>query len=224
MSSELHSYNHLSSFNHLINKGVYDILADISPTQFLTEELRTGNYESIEVSFVDIQFGNTNQTPFEARLTNSSYSIDLFATIKILINKKTEHFRSLSIGEIPLMVLSDKCLVKTQGRPLHKYQEDNYEVGGFFIVNGLEKILRNIIIPKKNFPLSVVRQTFQNRQSTFTKNAVMIKSVRPSYRSQTLYLHYTTDDLVVMSIMIRKVEYLFPLALIVKALVDIPDL
>lgn len=51
----------------------------------------------------------------------------------------------------------------------------------------------------------------------------MIKSVKNSFLSQTLYLHYTTDDLIYMSIMIKKVEYLFPLGLIIKALVDIPD-
>lgn len=52
----------------------------------------------------------------------------------------------------------------------------------------------------------------------------MIKSSKSSYRSQTLYLHYTTEGSVFMSIMIRKVEYLFPLGLIAKALIDIPDL
>ena len=52
----------------------------------------------------------------------------------------------------------------------------------------------------------------------------MMKCVKTSYRAQTLYLHYTNDDTVYMSIMIKKVEYLFPLALIVKALFDIADL
>ena len=33
-------------------------------------------------------------------------------------------------------------------------------IGGFFIINGLEKILRNIIIPKKNFPIGIIRSSF----------------------------------------------------------------
>jgi hypothetical protein len=39
-------------------------------------------------------------------------------------------------------------MVKTSDKSLEDLKEDSFEVGGFFIVNGLEKILRNIIIPK----------------------------------------------------------------------------
>lgn len=128
------------------------------------------------------------------------------------------------MGEIPLMVFSDKCYLKDKKNEIENYQEDLNEVGGFFVINGLEKILRNIIIPRKNYPIAVTRSAFTNRQNNFTQYAVMIKSVKPSYLAQTLYLHYTTDDTIYMSIMIKKVEYLFPLALIIKALFDIPDL
>ena len=47
-------------------------------------------------------------------------------------------------------------MVKNSNKPLEDFKEDCYEVGGFFIVNGLEKILRNIIIPKRNFPVGVI--------------------------------------------------------------------
>ena len=43
---------------------------------------------------------------------------------------------------------------------MHKFNEDEIEVGGYFVVNGLEKILRNIIVPRKNYPMCVVRGTF----------------------------------------------------------------
>lgn len=81
------------------------------------------------------------------------------------------------------MVLSNKCLLAKDKKNITQLQEDTNEVGGFFIVNGLEKILRNIIIPRKNFPISVIRPTFTNRQNNFTKNAVMIKSVSKNYVS-----------------------------------------
>lgn len=90
-------------------------------------------------------------------MTGSNYSADLFATLKININQKENHFRSFSLGSIPLMVLSNKCVLHENKNDLTRFKEDSKEVGGFFIVNGLEKILRNIIIPKKNFPISVIR-------------------------------------------------------------------
>lgn len=90
-------------------------------------------------------------------MTGSNYSADLFATLKININQKENHFRNFSLGSIPLMVLSNKCVLHENKNDLTRFKEDSKEVGGFFIVNGLEKILRNIIIPKKNFPISVIR-------------------------------------------------------------------
>lgn len=114
-------------------------------------------------------------------MTQSSYSVDVFATVKILINKREKHFKNFSMGEIPLMVFSDKCYLKDKRDELENYQEDLHEVGGFFVINGLEKILRNIIIPRKNYPIAVTRSAFTNRQNNFTQFAVMIKSVRNSY-------------------------------------------
>lgn len=90
-------------------------------------------------------------------MTGSGYAADLFATLKITINQKETHFRSFSLGSIPLMTLSKKCILFENKNDLCRFKEDEKEVGGFFIVNGLEKILRNIIIPKKNFPISVIR-------------------------------------------------------------------
>lgn len=58
------------------------------------------------------------------------------------------------------MVLSKNCILTKEKNKLHKYNEDQIEVGGYFVVNGLEKILRNIIVPRKNYPMCVVRGTF----------------------------------------------------------------
>ena len=86
--------------------------------------------------------------------------ISLFATFKITINDSEEFVKNLSLGEIPLMVMSNKCTLFQDQKNLIKYKEDECEVGGYFIVNGLEKILRNIIIPRKNYPLGIIRSTF----------------------------------------------------------------
>lgn len=129
---------------------------------------------------------------------------------------------NLSLGSVPIMVLSQNCLLKD--KILKDFKEDPNEVGGFFIVNGLEKILRNLIIPRKNYPMGIVRPTFTQRRNTFTEYGVMIKCSHKNYLSQSLTLHYTTNNSVYLSIMIKKVEYLFPLGIIVKGLVDLPDL
>ena len=86
--------------------------------------------------------------------------ISLFATLKITINDTDEHIKNFSLGEIPLMVMSEKCTLFNNPDKLCEYNEDPAEVGGYFIVNGLEKILRSIIIPRKNFPIGIMRSSF----------------------------------------------------------------
>jgi hypothetical protein len=39
--------------------------------------------EKVRVRLVEFNFGSVNQSPFQARLTNSSYSIDLFGTLEV---------------------------------------------------------------------------------------------------------------------------------------------
>lgn len=78
-------------------------------------------------------------------------------------------------------------------------------------------------MPRRNYPLAIKRATFHNRRKNFTNCAVSIKSTTDSYRCQTLYLHYTHEGGIFVSIMIRKVEYIYPLGVIIKALIDISD-
>lgn len=43
------------------------------------------------------------------------------------------------------------------------------EMGGYFIINGLEKVIRMLIMPRRNFPLAVTRHKWKNRGPGFTE-------------------------------------------------------
>lgn len=68
--------------------------------------------EDIWIKISDFYLGNTNQSPFQSRFTNSSYSIDLFGTLEIKSSDSESQFIKLFLGQIPLMVLSSKCVLK----------------------------------------------------------------------------------------------------------------
>ena len=78
------------------------------------------------------------------------------------------------MGDIPLMLRSTACVLEDideetgEKKSLILNNEDENDPGGYFIINGLEKILRNIIIPRKNFIMGVIRSTFNNRRNDFT--------------------------------------------------------
>ena len=51
-------------------------------------------------------------------------------------------------------------------------KEDPNEFGGYFILNGIEKIIRMLVIPKRNYPLAIYRTSYMNRGVNYTPHAV----------------------------------------------------
>jgi len=102
-------------------------------------------------------------------------------------------------------------------------KEETEELGGYFIVNGNEKIIRLLVVGRRNYPMAIVRPSFRNRGPTYTRFGVQIRSVRPDQTSQTNVLHYLNDGNVNFRFSWRKNEYVVPVMLIMKALVEMGD-
>jgi DNA-directed RNA polymerase I subunit RPA2 len=102
-------------------------------------------------------------------------------------------------------------------------KEETEELGGYFIINGNEKLIRMLIVGKRNYPMAIIRNSFVNRGSTYTKFGIQIRSVRPDQTSQTNVLHYLSDGNVTFRFSFKKNEYLIPVMMILKALVETND-
>jgi DNA-directed RNA polymerase I subunit RPA2 len=96
-------------------------------------------------------------------------------------------------------------------------------LGGYFIVNGIEKLIRMLIVQRRNHPMAIIRQSFINRGRSYTNMGVQIRSVRPDQSSQTNVLHYLNDGNVTFRFSWRKNEYLVPIVMVLKALVETND-
>src|SRR2546421_6791427 len=97
---------------------------------------------------------------------------------------------------------------------LVQYKEESEELGGYFIVNGIEKLIRMLIVSRRNYPMAIVRPSFVNRGSAYTKNGIQIRSTRPDQSSQTNVLHYLEDGNVTFRFSWRKNEYLIPVMIL----------
>ena len=59
------------------------------------------------------------------------------------------------MGEIPVIVRSINChLNGLSEEDLVKRHEDMAEFGGYFIVNGNERIVRMLVMTKRNYPVA----------------------------------------------------------------------
>lgn len=98
------------------------------------------------------------------------------------------------------------------------------EMGGYFIVNGNEKVVRMLIMTKRNYPIAFQRPTFTKRGKFFTPYAVMMRCVRDDFFSQTITLHYLSDGSIQLRFIYNKQEFFISVCVLLKALGDATDL
>ena len=101
--------------------------------------------------------------------------------------------------------------------------EDPNEFGGYFIVNGNEKIIRMLIVQKRNYPVAFVRSSYTNRGPGYTQYAVQMRCVREDFYIKTFTLHYISDGNIYLRILYKKQEFLIPLILILKSIGNYTD-
>lgn len=71
--------------------------------------------------------------------------------------------------------------------------------------------------------MAIVRPSFAGRGKSYTQYGVQIRCVRPDQTSQTNVLHYLNDGNVTFRFSWRKNEYLIPVVMILKALIETND-
>lgn len=157
--------------------------------------------------------------PYECRLRSMTYSAPLIATVCRKIDDEAPERVTLNLGDIPIMVLSNNChLNGLNEEDLARAKEDMHEFGGYFIVNGNERLIRMLIMNKRNYPVCFERGSFCNRGRLFTQYAVQMRCVREDMFAQTLTLHYLTDGNCVIKFIYHKQEFLVPVYVLLKAL------
>jgi DNA-directed RNA polymerase I subunit RPA2 len=71
----------------------------------------------------------------------------LLGTVVRQINDEETEKITMNLGEIPIMVRSKHChLYNLNGQQMVNRKEDSNEYGGYFVLNGLEKMIRMLII------------------------------------------------------------------------------
>jgi len=80
--------------------------------------------------------------PNEARIRNITYSGPVYVEFSVIENGTLKSKHVVNIGRLPIMVKSKYC--NTYGlseEELIKLGEDPYDLGGYFIINGTERVL-----------------------------------------------------------------------------------
>ncbi|KAK0731632.1 hypothetical protein B0H67DRAFT_479060 [Lasiosphaeris hirsuta] len=162
--------------------------------------------------------------PAECRERHVTYRGKLSVTLEYQINNSEPREFVRELGQMPIMVKSNRCHLENNSPALLvARKEESEELGGYFVVNGIEKIIRLLIVNRRNFPLAIIRPSFVNRGPAYTPYGIITRSVRPDETSQTNVLHYLSDGNVTFRFSWRKNEFLVPVMMVLKALVETND-
>ena len=239
---------HLDSFNALFeHKLINAALQDIGTKVYLDKvvehstshgDSRIGRqYNRLHVKIQDVYLDKaalppTNKVstknrkifPAECRERHATYRGKLRARIAYKVNESDWIETDREMGHVPIMLKSNRChLEHCTPAQLVLHKEEAEELGGYFIVNGIEKLIRMLIVPRRNYPMAIIRASFVNRGKEYSKYGMQIRCVRPDQTSQTNVLHYLNDGNVTFRFSWRKNEYLVPVMMVLKALAETND-
>lgn len=138
---------HIDSYNEFVNHKIHKIVEELKEIETSEEKCSVRLHKlRIEQPVITEADGSKRKVyPFEARLRNRTYSASLFLEMSLIDEGVEKDRDEVHIGELPVMLKSDLCYLKgLSDDELIKLGEDPNEPGGYFIINGSERVLVSV--------------------------------------------------------------------------------
>ncbi len=146
---------HLDSYNELVEGGLQEIIDEIGELEIEVPEgpykIKFGKVYIVREIENDIIYGpyitevdGTRHEiyPMEARLRNLTYAMPLSVEMTPIIDGKEMEKELVYIGDLPTMLKSKNCLLSGLSKEeLIRQGEDPLDPGGYFIINGSERVI-----------------------------------------------------------------------------------
>jgi DNA-directed RNA polymerase beta subunit len=142
----------IDSFNKFMDKELNAIIEEnkeivptIIPHNIDDFRIKLDKIWSVKPEITEADGSKRNIFPAEARLRKLTYSAPTFIEVSAHINGVQRESFVTQVGNIPIMLKSKWCHLHNMGRQeLIEKGEDPDEPGGYFIINGTEKVLITI--------------------------------------------------------------------------------
>eukprot|EP00477_Mikrocytos_mackini_P001721 GAHX01001861.1.p1 GENE.GAHX01001861.1~~GAHX01001861.1.p1 ORF type:complete len:1182 (-),score=239.94 GAHX01001861.1:42-3587(-) len=227
---------HINSFNNTLgNTGyVFDKIKNISP---FTARINIEHNLYLRVSYLELTLekvlnSDHTLTPAMCRISGKTYSTTGRITIKFELLRLVEGNKYESIftkeaktpiGELPIMIGSQLCLLdNASDETKHRHKEDTKDKGGYFIVDGTEIYIRNLLAQKSNMLLS-------HNVNVSAKYGGYYKDTRIDFNAEQLNtdfvtntLHLLKNNLITIKLQLKR-ALMFPIFLLLKLLSNKTD-
>ncbi|KAM7288467.1 DNA-directed RNA polymerase III subunit RPC2 [Ixodes scapularis] len=137
--------HHIDSFNHFINVEIKEIVranekitSDADPQFYL-------KYLDIHIGKPDVEencVASKATTPHECRLRDMTYSAPITVDIEYTRGTQRVVRADFPIGRMPIMLRSANCILADKTHfQMSQMNECPYDPGGYFVVNGVERVI-----------------------------------------------------------------------------------
>ncbi|MES1907747.1 MAG: hypothetical protein MHM6MM_000805 [Cercozoa sp. M6MM] len=220
---------HIDSFNYFLDEGLPNSVACMRGVDIdgPNGKLATLKLRSVEVSKpMHLEAADTMMDarilPAECRQRHITYAGQALGTFEVTTNEGLSESIEVPLGNFPIMVRTTRCHLghtTASKQDLIDAGEDETEQGGYFIVNGNEKVIRMLINPRRNFPQALIRPSFEKRGRGYTHFGCTMRCVRAADQtSRTMTVHYLNSGQMTLRFSLRKNEYLVPLYVALRVL------
>nr|WP_281033993.1 DNA-directed RNA polymerase subunit B'' [Methanosalsum zhilinae] len=139
--------HHIDSYNKFVQVGLQKIIDEqgIIETDLEDIYLKLGKIR-VEKPIVKEADGAIERLyPNEARLRNLSYSAPLYLEMSVVKGETETEPQETKIGQLPVMIKSNICNLKElNDEEMVQSGEDPLDPGGYFIVNGTERVVMTL--------------------------------------------------------------------------------
>ncbi|KAL2265476.1 hypothetical protein VTJ83DRAFT_6576 [Remersonia thermophila] len=210
---------HIDSFNFFVEHEIKDIVR-------ANRSIRSDQEKDFWLEFTDIRVGTPTRndfsdfqardhvTPMECRLRDMTYAAPVFVDIVYSRDRKKIVRKDIPLCRIPIMLKSAKCyLSNASNARMEIMNECPLDPGGYFIINGTEKV---ILIQEQ---LSKNRVIVEADEKTATVSASVTSSTHE--RKSKTYVILKKDRIVLNhNVLVEPI----PIVIILKAFGGLSDL
>ncbi|MBI2662195.1 DNA-directed RNA polymerase subunit B'' [Candidatus Woesearchaeota archaeon] len=144
--------SNIKSFDYLLERGLQEVIEENKEAE---PTIIPHNIEKFKIRFGRITIGKPEITeadgskrpiyPVEARLRKISYHAPIYLEVSTYVNDVQRENFVTEVGKMPIMLKSKHCHLDGLKRDdLVKHGEDPTDPGGYFIINGTERVIVNV--------------------------------------------------------------------------------
>lgn len=137
---------HLDSYNDFLEQDLQNIINEVGEIQIDSPDypfkVRLKHIEIGRPRVVEVDGSDHPVYPMECRLRNLSYAAPLYLEMAVVRDDREESSELVHVGDIPVMLKSELCLLYNNSvNEFIQVGEDPRDPGGYFIVNGSERVI-----------------------------------------------------------------------------------